>query len=889
MAASKEDPSVFRANDRQVVAWIDERLTFFDEMEYLAPNFRMMKQLSTLVTAIAASVALQAQVTIGQQEMPHSGDHLFRTQAMLNPFLNYGATGPAHVWDFTSLNAAGQEGTEHVSVASTNMVYALVYADFFLNPNRANHANAGTDIAFSDMLPIENAYTFRHHSASAYKTVGYGAEVSNLPVPIIFDEHDVVYELPLNYGNTSLSHSSWKINLPTLAYYGYRQARQNEVDGWGSITTPSGTFDVLRVKTTIEASDTINIDTLGMGFTIDRPRTREYKWLAPGIRVPVMQVNTIELLGAEVPTAIYFYDQPRSITVEEPLAAMLCAGAVMNVPYTSTGVYNSGGFLVPSNVFRAQLSDANGDFSSPVNIGSVTATASGSITATIPANTLPGTGYRIRVVSTSPAFTGADNGFDLTLGTAPVATALAEGPTVFCAGEAVQLLAGDAPGASFQWLLDGDTIVGATAAALLADASGSYAVQVANACGSDLSAAIAVAVNPLPVHLADTASLLACNGEAVVLSTNNTSGQSVLGYQWALDGAAVAGADSADLAATQAGSYALTVTNLTTGCSFTTAGIELLAESVDSPLLTADGPTAFCAGGSVQLQADAPGASLAWTLDGNTIDGAEGPSLDADASGAYAAVAIGALGCASAPSAAVQVDVLPTPATPTIVATGSTVFCAGGTVVLVAEADAGLGVLWSTGSTEAVLAVDASGTYHVAAVDSNGCASLPSATLEVTVHALPEAPAITEENGLLSASGAGSFQWHFNGEPIAGADQATFAPVTSGLYTVTVTDDNGCSSTSADYAFIHTGVAETAASASARIAPNPGTGHFTLTAPGALAGERYGIYDSTGKLVQQGMLAGIRTAIDLEGRMPGLYFLRAEGPAGIGVLRIVLQ
>src|SRR5690606_20535698 len=214
-----------------------------------------------------------------------------------------------------------------------------------------------------------------------------------------------------------------------------------------------------------------------MGFSIDRPRTREYKWLAPGIRVPVMQVNTIELLGAEVPTAIYFYDLPHTITVEEPLAAMLCIGASVSVPYSSTGVYNSGGFLIPSNAFRAQLSDANGAFSNAVNIGSVTSVTSGSISATIPANTPAGTGYRIRVVSTSPAFTGADNGFDLTIGTAPVATAMAEGPTAFCAGEAVQLLAGDAPGASFQWLLGGDSIDGATAPVLLADASGSYAVQ----------------------------------------------------------------------------------------------------------------------------------------------------------------------------------------------------------------------------------------------------------------------------------------------------------------------------------------------------------------------------------------------------------------------------
>lgn len=847
-----------------------------------------MKHLSTLLASLVLVATTQAQVTIGQNEMPHSGDHLYRTQAALNPFLNYAATGAGHTWNFASLTAAGEESTDYVSVSSTNIVYALVYVDIFLNPNRANHANAGTDIAFSDLLPIENAYTFRHQSATAYTTVGYGAEVSNLPVPIIFDEHDVVYELPLNYGNTSTSHSSWKINLPTLAYYGFQQERQNEVDGWGSITTPSGTFDVLRVKTTLDASDTINIDTLGMGFTIDRPRVREYKWLAPGIRVPVMQVNTIEILGAEVPTAIYFYDQPHTITVEEPLAAMLCAGTSVSIPYTSTGVYNSGGFLVPSNAFRAQLSDANGDFSNAVQIGSVTAVSSGSISATIPANTPAGTGYRIRVTSTSPAFTGADNGFDLTIGTAPVATALADGPTTFCAGDAVQLLAGDASGSSFQWLLDGDTIDGATAAVLLADASGSYAVQVDNACGSDLSATIDVVANPLPVHLADTATLLACNGETVLLSAANTSGQTVLAYQWMRNDEVVEGADSADLATSDAGAYTLEVTNLTTGCTFTTAAITVTGETVASPLLTADGPTSFCAGGTVELNADGAANGLAWTLDGTPIEDALGQSLVVDASGAYAVVATGSMGCMSEPSNVVLVDVLPAPAPPTITASGPLTFCAGGQVILTAQSDAGEDLLWNTGHTEAGLPVDATGSYSVVAMGDNGCASAATAAVDVTVHALPELPVISEEDGLLSTTGAGSFQWFFNGAPIADAEQAELTPDAAGMYTVTVTDDNGCSSTSAEYAFIHTGVAEAAQQAGARISPNPGTGHFILTSPHAHAGARYSIFDSTGQLVQQGVIGGVRTSIHLEGHMAGLYFLRTEAPSG-GVVRIVLN
>jgi hypothetical protein len=84
-------------------------------------------------------------------------------------------------------------------------------------------------------------------------------------------------------------------------------------------------------------------------------------------------------------------------------------GAAVNVPFTLTGTYNGG------NTVTAQLSDASGSFASPVTIGSVSATASGTISATIPANTAAGTGYRIRVVSSSPVLTAANNGADISV------------------------------------------------------------------------------------------------------------------------------------------------------------------------------------------------------------------------------------------------------------------------------------------------------------------------------------------------------------------------------------------------------------------------------------------------------------------------------------------
>jgi len=92
-----------------------------------------------------------------------------------------------------------------------------------------------------------------------------------------------------------------------------------------------------------------------------------------------------------------------------PFCVTASAGASVTVPFTSVGTFTS-------NTYTAQLSNASGSFASPVNIGSLVSDAnSGNISATIPANTPTGTGYRIRVNSSSPAETGTDNGSNLTV------------------------------------------------------------------------------------------------------------------------------------------------------------------------------------------------------------------------------------------------------------------------------------------------------------------------------------------------------------------------------------------------------------------------------------------------------------------------------------------
>jgi hypothetical protein len=110
-----------------------------------------------------------------------------------------------------------------------------------------------------------------------------------------------------------------------------------------------------------------------------------------------------------------------------------CNGAAINVTYSITGTFTAG------NVFTAQLSNITGSFaSSTVNIGTRTATTGGTINATLPFTVATGTLYRIRVISSTPALLGADNGFNITINSATI-SAPTISATSFCQGQTFSL------------------------------------------------------------------------------------------------------------------------------------------------------------------------------------------------------------------------------------------------------------------------------------------------------------------------------------------------------------------------------------------------------------------------------------------------------------------
>lgn len=359
------------------------------------------------------------------------------------------------------------------------------------------------------------------------------------------------------------------------------------------------------------------------------------------------------------------------------------------------------------------------------------------------------------------------------------------GPTSFCTGGSVTLTASF--GSSYLWN------TGATTRSINVSSSGTYSVTVVQGPGcSPTSAPTVVTVNvrpPIPVINA-SGPLSFCAGGSVTLTAP-------AGYNYVWSN----GSTGQSITVTTSGSYFVTVYDVN-GCNRTSTAVTVTVFPASIPAITASGPTSFCQGGSVSLTASA-GTSFLWS------NGATTQTISVSTSGNYLVTVTNASGCSST-SAITTVTVTPSPPVPILTASGPTTFCAGGSVTLTAPA--GFTYLWSNGATTQSINVNTSGSYNVRVTNANNC-SATSANTTVTVNPLPAVPVITQAGNTLTSTAASAYQWYYFGAIIPGATSQSYTYTTGGEFAVTVTNAQGCTSTSAPYiamrnAFVDLGSSE---------------------------------------------------------------------------------
>jgi hypothetical protein len=166
-----------------------------------------------------------------------------------------------------------------------------------------------------------------------------------------------------------------------------------------------------------------------------------------------------------------------------------------------------------------------------------------------------------------------------------------------------------------------------------------------------------------------------------------------------------------------------------------------------------------------------------------------------------------------------------------------------------------------------IIAGNTDGTIYV--MTNNSCASSDSTALDITVHPSPE-PSIVQNGSVLNTTMPfSSYQWNKNDQAINGATSATYLVTTDGSYSVTVTNDNGCSGTSDTLQLTGLGIDELQTlQASIHVYPNPTADVVNIQSPIPV---NVNIVSIEGRL--QLSVEGAKS-INLKNLAAGLYLMR---------------
>lgn len=258
-----------------------------------------------LLLAVVFTGTLSAQITISSSDMPNSGDSVLISVTTSIDSNYVDSTGANYTWDYSTLTPNFQRYEKFDSPLTFPIPFNLLFNPF--NTTYGNENNILTSLPIPGVT-LDMAYDFLKESSSKFRQVGAGYTINGIPLPFVYSSDDVIYRFPMNYLNTDTSDYTFGLPIPGIGYYGQTGHRENIVDGWGTLITPFGTFNTLRVKSTIAAIDTVALDAVGFGSDIPRPLRYEFKWLATAMQIPVLKVDASDVFGAMVITNVEYQD-----------------------------------------------------------------------------------------------------------------------------------------------------------------------------------------------------------------------------------------------------------------------------------------------------------------------------------------------------------------------------------------------------------------------------------------------------------------------------------------------------------------------------------------------------------------------------------------------------
>ncbi len=454
----------------------------------------------------------------------------------------------------------------------------------------------------------------------------------------------------------------------------------------------------------------------------------------------------------------------------------------------------------------------------------------------------------------------------------------ASSSTILPCGGSVTLY--DSLGSGYLWS-DGETTQ-----SIVVTTAGNYSCNVTTGCGNIISNVVSVTILVPGVTISSGGATTICQGDSVTLTADTVGNGS--SYLWS------DGETTRSIVVTTASDYSCHVTL----CDIVVNSnvITVIVNQIPDAAITPNGDSLVLCAGAATLTATSANSfffMVQWS------NGATTQSITVSTTGIDSVIISNSYSGCSATAKTDVAGIYPLPSTPVITPGGATTVCDGDSVLLTSSAATGYN--WSTGATTQSITVKSTGSYSVTVTNANGC-SATSQDTQVTIHSNPIPPTIHQFNDTLKSNYATDNQWYLNGNIISGATGQYYVVTQSGIYTVKLTNGNGCSS-SMSAPFTIVGIPELTNDYSFSIYPNPAGNQITVViANPDLIGMKQSlaldIYNILGEKAPFAYVQGDASSqaersrsliIDVSTLPAGMYFLQMKTERAIDTERFVKE
>lgn len=251
-----------------------------------------MKNVILITIVFLSPFFCMGQIVLDQTDLPNIGDieTVLQVGSVQGAALSPGASGADVIWDFSSLVPTGDYDTLYYVNPSTTL-----YASSFPTAN----------ISIRNWESGENCNGFEYYikSSTGMQWLGMG-NCWNTPPEIFVLGNFMSFPL-LSYGS-SVNHSGRAIFdvISSDTYTAYSFTEVSTADGWGTITTPVGTVDAIRVYTVETAYDSSYVSGVGTQNSVVTGNYY-YRWYEKDLGWPVLEIGKGLMMDDNEQTARY--------------------------------------------------------------------------------------------------------------------------------------------------------------------------------------------------------------------------------------------------------------------------------------------------------------------------------------------------------------------------------------------------------------------------------------------------------------------------------------------------------------------------------------------------------------------------------------------------------